>query len=157
MREGDAQGGGSLRMYRRILVALDGTHTSNLALEEALKVARDQQASVRFLHVVDLDTARLDVIWFEAVKDELRRVGRKILDDAVTRAQQEGVQAETALVDSDGHRLSRVIADEAVRWSAELIVMGTHGRHALEHLWLGSVAEGLLRVAPVPVLLVRGR
>ena len=55
-------------MYRRILVALDGTHTSNLALEEALKVASDQKASVRFVHVVDLDIARLDVTWFEAVK-----------------------------------------------------------------------------------------
>lgn len=68
MREGHAQVGGGIRMYRRILVALDGTHTSNLALEEALKVASDQKASVRLVHVVDLDIARFDVTWFEAVK-----------------------------------------------------------------------------------------
>lgn len=47
--------------------------------------------------------------------------------------------------------------EEAERWGAELIVMGTHGRHGLQHLWLGSVAEGVVRSSPVPVLLVRGR
>jgi nucleotide-binding universal stress UspA family protein len=47
------------------------------------------------------------------------------------------------------------ILAESARWGADLIVMGTHGRHGLAHLILGSVAEGVLRRATVPVLLVR--
>jgi nucleotide-binding universal stress UspA family protein len=52
-------------------------------------------------------------------------------------------------------RVSRVIVDDATRWHADLLVVGTHGRHGIEHLLLGSVAEGVARTAPGSVLLVR--
>jgi nucleotide-binding universal stress UspA family protein len=45
--------------------------------------------------------------------------------------------------------------DEARRWGADLIVVGTHGRRGLDRLLLGSVAEGISRTSPVSVLLVR--
>jgi nucleotide-binding universal stress UspA family protein len=51
---------------------------------------------------------------------------------------------------------SKAIANEARRWKADLIVMGTHGRIGIARLVLGSVAEGVLHSAPVPVLLIRG-
>jgi nucleotide-binding universal stress UspA family protein len=47
------------------------------------------------------------------------------------------------------------ILAEASRWGANLIVMGTHGRHGLAHLILGSVAEGVVQRAALPVLLLR--
>ena len=50
-----------------------------------------------------------------------------------------------------------MIEHEAKRWQADLIVIGTHGRRGIRRLLLGSVAEGLTRVASKPVLLVRGR
>ena len=58
---------------------------------------------------------------------------------------------ETALLDNP----SGSVADEATRWGAELIVLGTHGRKGLERLLLGSDAELVVRDAPAPVLLVR--
>jgi nucleotide-binding universal stress UspA family protein len=61
------------------------------------------------------------------------------------------------LLESDAKRLSSLIVEEAQRWGADLIVVGTHGRRGLEGIWLGSVAEGVARTAPVSVLLVRGR
>jgi nucleotide-binding universal stress UspA family protein len=54
-----------------------------------------------------------------------------------------------------GERIASVIEGEARRWQADLIVIGTHGRSGLSRLLLGSVAEGVVRVASVPVLLVR--
>jgi nucleotide-binding universal stress UspA family protein len=71
-------------------------------------------------------------------------------------AQRAGVPTESALLESDARRLSSVIAEEAQRWGADLVVVGTHGRRGLERLILGSVAEGVARTAPVSVLLVRG-
>ncbi len=44
---------------------------------------------------------------------------------------------------------------EAIRWQADLIVIGTHGRRGFRHLLLGSVAEGVIRMAAQPVLLIR--
>jgi nucleotide-binding universal stress UspA family protein len=54
------------------------------------------------------------------------------------------------------YRVYDTIEQEAVRWPADLIVIGTHGRRGFRRLLLGSVAEGLIRVTTKPVLLVRG-
>lgn len=50
-----------------------------------------------------------------------------------------------------------MIAADAEAWPADLIVICTHGRRGLSHLFLGSVAEGVVRVATKPVLLIRGK
>lgn len=52
--------------------------------------------------------------------------------------------------------IPEAIADDAETWPADLIVIGTHGRQGLARLFVGSVAEGIARVASKPVLLVRG-
>ncbi|KTD42196.1 universal stress protein [Legionella parisiensis] len=49
------------------------------------------------------------------------------------------------------------IIEAAKNWPADLIVVGTHGRRGYQHLLLGSVAEGVIRNAPMPVLLIRGK
>ena len=50
-----------------------------------------------------------------------------------------------------------LLAAEAKAWPADLIVIGTHGRRGVDHLLMGSVAEGVVRISPVPVMLIRGR
>jgi nucleotide-binding universal stress UspA family protein len=59
-------------------------------------------------------------------------------------------------VTSHGWRIGHLIADEAARWHADVMVMGTHGWHGFSHLLLGSEAETAIRAASMPVLLVRG-
>jgi nucleotide-binding universal stress UspA family protein len=49
------------------------------------------------------------------------------------------------------------VVDEAKRWGAELIVIGTHGRRGVGRMLMGSDAEQILRLSPVPVLLVRAK
>ena len=78
-----------------------------------------------------------------------------MLDAASKVALKQGVKAAASLVESRGRPVSDVILDEARKWRADLIVMGTHGRRGVNRLLLGSDAERVLRSAPVPVLLVR--
>jgi nucleotide-binding universal stress UspA family protein len=147
-------------MYRRILVPVDGSATSKLGLRHALGLAKDQQARVRILNVVDemalvpmMDGYPADMT---AILESMREAGNKAVEEAGMLAQRAHVKADTTTVDSRGRVVSDVILAEAKKFHADLIVMGTHGRRGLNRLILGSDAERVLREAPVPVLLVRG-
>jgi len=148
-------------MYQRILVAVDGSPTSKRALAEACHLASDQHAQLRIVHVIDDpysyyagDGFSPDTI--ATVENAWRQSGQKILDSAADLARQNGVQPETALLER-GDRTSVVIVDDAKQWQADLLVLGTHGRHGLGELLLGSVAEGVVRTSTVPVLLLHGQ
>lgn len=144
-------------MYRRILVPVDGSTTSNRGLREALGLAREQGARVRLLHVVDESVLALaPEVGVLDITDSLVEAGKKILRNAQALAERQGVKAETAMPENLAGRVADVILNEARKWRADLIVMGTHGRRGISHMLLGSDAEGVLRSSPVPVLLVRG-
>jgi nucleotide-binding universal stress UspA family protein len=148
-------------MYKQILVPVDGSGTSNLALEEAIKLAKDQQAALRLIHVVDETTVYMMVETPYPIADYLkvmREAGQKMLFTCAAKAQEAGIKADTKLVviESLTQRICDAINEEAKRWSADLIVIGTHGRRGFNHLLLGSVAEGVIRLATKPVLIFRG-
>lgn len=145
-------------MYRRILVPIDGSQTSTCALQEALRLVHSS-TQLRLIYVLeDLylpdneGYAYLDLAPLQTV---LRQNGEHLLARAAALAQPSGAATETALLESSGERVAHVIEEDARRWQAELIVIGSHGRSGLSRLLLGSVAEGVARCAPVPVLLVR--
>jgi nucleotide-binding universal stress UspA family protein len=148
-------------MYKRILVAIDDSQMAEAALRDALELARAHAAVVRVVHVVESPYAYPES-WYTEVHTDLealrrlwRQAGLRVLDRANALAGTTGVAVETALLELDGQRMSRVIVDDAARWHADLVVVGTHGRHGIEHLLLGSVAEAVARTAPASVLLVR--
>jgi len=151
-------------MYSRILAATDGSETSEQAIEQAARLAKDQKAQLRIVHVIE--QARLAfaaagpvAIDLEGILEALRKSGQTALDRGRAIAQRVGVQAETAIVgeDSVDDRVAIVLADEVRRWKADLVVLGTHGRRGINHLLMGSVAEAVARVAPAHVLLVRAQ
>jgi nucleotide-binding universal stress UspA family protein len=146
-------------MYERILVPVDGSPTSLRGLAEALAVAGKFGSTLRLLHVVDDTTLTATAgVMAGNVGDLLAMLsegGEKVLADARRQAQAGGVAAETSLQHSYSGRISDMIVKEAVDWKADLIVIGTHGRRGAGRLFLGSDAEQVLRLAPVPVLLVR--
>ena len=148
-------------MYKRILVAIDDSKMAEGALQEALALAKLHGTQVRVVHAVESPYAYPDT-WYgeaqvdlEALREIWRQAGRRVLENANACARQAGITVETALLEQNGHRVSDVIRDEATRWRADLVVVGTHGRRGIEHLLLGSVAEAIARTAPVSVLLVR--
>jgi nucleotide-binding universal stress UspA family protein len=79
----------------------------------------------------------------------------RLLQRAADRAASHGVEVQTRLLKNLAARTSDLIVAEAVSWRADLIVIGTHGRHGVDRLMQGSTAEDVLRRSPMPVLLVR--
>lgn len=147
-------------MYRRILVPIDSSSTAALGLREAIRLAKEQNAALRVVHVVD-KTAIIGVA--EAgmnprpVLGRLARSGRAVLEAARRSAKKLGVEADTVLREPLTKRVADEVLSEARKWRADIIVMGTHGRRGLRRLVLGSDAEQIVRLAEVPVLLVHGR
>ncbi|MEO1766849.1 universal stress protein [Thiobacter aerophilum] len=146
-------------MYKRILVAIDGSDTSDRALEEAVRLAKETGAQLRIVHAVDEVILNWDAEYANPAEiwEAMAKTGRDLLDKATARAAAAGVQADSKLIELTtlGHRIPEAIVEEAQAWPADLIVLGTHGRRGLSHVFLGSVAEGVVRVATKPVLLIR--
>ena len=65
--------------------------------------------------------------------------------------------ADTVLDDGVHSRLADWVVEEVRAWPADVVVLGTHGRRGVGRMLLGSDAEQVLRICPVPVLLVRGQ
>ena len=143
-------------MFKRILVPVDGSETSTKALVAALELARNTDGRVRILHSLD----ELTCISGIAYGVDLMRIARdqadKVLQDALAVARSAGIPADSRLLEAPGQRLGEVVADEAQVWEADLIVVGTHGRRGVGRTLLGSGAEQVIRMAPVPVLSIRG-
>lgn len=146
--------------YQRILVPVDGSPSALLGVREAIRLARDQAARIRFVFVVDESAVGLTLEGFVAfgdIIDALKRSGEEALEAARQIALDAGLEPETALVEEYSGRVADAIVEDALRWPADLIVMGTHGHRGLHHALVGSEAEGVMRKAPVPLLLVRGK
>ena len=149
-------------MFKRILVAVDASETSDLALQAAIRLASEQQASLRIAHVIDttdINSLGAEYLDPSSMLESLAKNGQSVLDRAEAAATAAGVAVETSLVkiEAMNQRISEAIANEAEAWPADLIVIGTHGRRGLTRLFLGSVAEGAARLATKPVLLIPGK
>lgn len=148
-------------MCKRIFVAIDGSATAQLALVEAIQMASLPGMSLCIGTV--LDTSLLEqnnigmgaLIDREAVKAEMRSAAEVLLDEAVAKAKEVGLDAYRILVESDKKRVAELIVDASQQWDADLIVIGTHGRRGFERLLMGSVAENLVRIATTSLFLVR--
>ena len=146
--------------FRKILVPVDGSKTSRRGLKEAARLAKDQGAKLRLVHVVD-EQPVLSVVEAGVDVDDLCKSlvksGRALVERARRDAEKLGVDADTAIYESVSGPPAEQILREARKWKADLIVMGTHGRRGLRRVVLGSDAEQVVREATVPVMLVRAR
>jgi nucleotide-binding universal stress UspA family protein len=145
-------------MFKRILVAIDGSAPSDKALATALQIAKEQRAEVRLVSVADtMPPAAIDPTYIDY--GEYDKAARTVAGEAIrraeTRARSAGVKAAGTVRETLVHDVSAEIVTEAKRWRADLIVLGTHGRTGIARFFLGSVAEGVARHAPTAVLLVR--
>lgn len=145
-------------MYQKILAPVDGSVTSLRGLQEAIKLAKALKAKIYLLHVVNeliIDPSFGAVPVGPDFAVAMREGGQRILAGAERTVRDAQVECEASLVEVLGQRAADVILAHARKCSAELIVMGTHGRRGLSRVAMGSDAELVLRSSPVPVLLVR--
>jgi nucleotide-binding universal stress UspA family protein len=131
---------------KRILVPLDGSRLAEAILPVAKELARDYEAALVLVRALrPLGSAEAEVLAQEDAETYLRRMARRL--------EARGLPVTWKVWYDDP---ARAIADAARYNEVDLIVMSTHGRGGLNRLLFGSVAETLVRQAPVPVLLVRG-
>ena len=146
-------------MYERILVPVDGSPTSRKGLAEAIALAKMAHARVKLLHVFEMPLLGIGIepalMRGEDIYNLCRDAGRQVLAEAAESVKAAGLDVDEQLQEADGKRLCDHVAEVASTWRASLIVLGSHGRRGLQRVLLGSDAEQILRVAPVPVLLVR--
>ncbi len=146
-------------MYQRILVPIDGSPTSDQGLDEAIKLSKLTGASLRLIHVLDPLTFATGfepyAVYAGDLIPRMEEVGNQVLQQGKERAQAAGVKADSLLFDGLAARVSETVIQQAKDWGADLIVIGTHGRRGVGRFVMGSDAEQIVRLAPVPVLLVR--
>ena len=134
----------------RILVATDFGTASDAALSHGRELSRTFGASLHLIHV-------LENFFLRATTADPRRLEAAALQrllNCLTDDDRRTLSARCVVETSDHPADS--IAGYARTADIDLIVMGTHGRGAIDRLFLGSVAERVMRIAPCPVLTVRG-
>ncbi len=147
-------------MYKRILIATDGSPLSEQAVESGLSLASLCNASVVVVKVVPLYSRSFleggDYMSLEDVKrieDQWVLGAQQLLNGIQATAQARGVAATTSVIKSD--LIAEALIDAAKEHGCELIVMASHGRKGIKRLLLGSETQHVLTHSQVPVLVLR--
>ncbi|HYM22556.1 MAG TPA: universal stress protein [Vicinamibacterales bacterium] len=143
---------------RRILYATDLSPASTRAFKTALALARPAHAVLTILYVMPpplptIPQQYLEAATIDRLDRDLRQWSARKLKALADSARRTGVAAKTLF--REGEAIDQILR-AARRGSADLIVVGTHGRRGFRKFILGSVAESVVKVAPCPVLTVRG-
>lgn len=145
-------------MYQRIFVPVDSSTASNLALDEAIKLARGLGSKLVIAHAIDLPVygrGNPEVLDSSSMEQPIVDAAKVLLGKAIDRAVAAGVEVESVLLENRGDTVADILLNAAYQAKVELIMMGTHGRTGIMHLLMGSVAEGVLRASDLPIMLVR--
>ena len=144
-------------MYKRLLVAIDGSAASQAALSQAIELAAKDGSDVRLVHVID----ETIVPWDDKGPGQRERAlgtlagdSARILNDAQSALRRAGRSASSAQLVRNRWRdtASDLIAAEASRWGADLIVIGSRGYGPIRRALAGSVDAAVMRIAPMSVL-----
>lgn len=139
--------------FRRILLATDLSGSSDAASIQALELARSLTAQLVVVSVIDPATDPVTGLRGTRI-DRLRAARLEAAQALVARGRHDGVRVTFLVWEGDpGEAIVEAAASEQV----DLIVVGSHGRGGVGRLLLGSVSDYVVRRAPCPVLVVRGR
>jgi nucleotide-binding universal stress UspA family protein len=137
-------------MYDQILYPTDGSEPAESALDYALRIASEHEATIHILNVVDTSRDSLSRIQGEVI-DALKREGEQIVDEAAQRATERGLSVISEVRQGTP---STSIVEYSRQVDIDLVVMPTHGRRGLKRFLLGSVTERVINTAEIPVITV---
>ncbi|MFB6092303.1 MAG: universal stress protein [Haloquadratum sp.] len=137
-------------MFETIVIATDGSESVRRAVDVALDLAERFEAEVHCLYVVDEGDVASSP---ERLRDEMEAALVERGEEAIDEVRESADRDVTAAIE-EGHPPS-VIDEYAREVDADMVAMGTRGRHGENRFLIGSVAERVVRTCPVPVLTVR--
>jgi nucleotide-binding universal stress UspA family protein len=148
-------------MYTKILAAVDGSSIAMRALQEAIQLAKTQDAALMTVYVIEYPHNYIADLGYDPapVTEALVSEGTQILQQVEGLMKSEHIACSSRLVDNR-HSLNSIaeqLQQVAAEYEADLVVLGTHGRGGFKRLLLGSVAEAFVRLSDRPVLLVPGK
>jgi nucleotide-binding universal stress UspA family protein len=139
--------------FKKILVPTDFGDASNDAIDFAVGLAKTFGSTITLLHVYEIPVYPYPGLTIDVdLLTPIREAAQKELDRAFAALQKVGCEARAQL--ESGIPWGKILA-VAEAQKSDLIVMGTHGRKGVMHALVGSVAEKVVRLSPVPVLTVR--
>ncbi|MBI3853007.1 MAG: universal stress protein [Verrucomicrobia bacterium] len=146
----------SLLKLQTILVPTDFSKESKKALLYAIPFARQFNAGIILLHVVQPHYigGEFGVVDFPVIEADLQTRSQKELATLAAKSVRDLVPVKTLV--RAGSPVNEIV-EAAKESKADLVILSTHGRTGLKHVLLGSVAENVVRHAPCPVLIVRAR
>jgi universal stress protein A len=142
-------------IFQHVLVPLDFSAPADRALAYAIALAHQFHARLTLLHVLDMTPVTMDELTpgvTATYLEDLETEAQHLLQASLEQVQRAGLQGDSLLVQGTP---TQTIVDTAGEQRVDLIIMGTHGRTGLAHVFLGSVAEHVVRQAPCPVLVTR--
>jgi len=146
-------------MYKRIMIVVDDGAVARAAVDEGLALAKSQAAEVLFFRVLPnyvvpiSDMPAMAVLGPEQFRKAVERTANRILATATQCAGELGVRCASAM--GSGIDEAQCIARAASERQCQLIVIGSHGRSAIQRLVFGSVVTRHITLAPVPVLVCK--
>ena len=145
-----------MKDFKTILFALDFSQSSDYAFQYALSLTRKYQARLLIVHIinvpVDLRGFYVPHISFEKLEQEIEEGAKKMMEKFCREQLGDYGNYETFLL--PGIPYDEIIK-KAEEQSADLIIMGTHGRTGLDHVLFGSTAEKVVRKSAIPVMTIR--
>ena len=141
-------------LYKKILVATDGSANTARAIKYGIELARIADADVCAVYVLDTSACAsmpMDAAW-TSLYELLRAEGNEALKYVEEKCEQSSVPFEGVVL--DGHPAHEIV-DYANENEIDLIVMGTLGKTGLDRILLGSVASTVAHTSSVPVMIIR--
>ncbi|MBS0468045.1 MAG: universal stress protein [Proteobacteria bacterium] len=147
-------------MYKRILIATDGSQLSDMAVESGLSLAGLMGASVIALKVVPRyprnyfdGTLPVEVADIKRIEKQWSEAAQTLVNKVKARGSDEGVSVKAVVVKSD--LIAEAVIAAAKKHNCDLIVMASHGRKGIKRLLLGSETQHVLTHSHIPVLVLR--
>lgn len=142
-------------MFRRILIPTDFSTASEWVFDDAVRIAGTSGAELVIVHVRMTRTSNPDELRFPADPSLYEYAEQQELDRLRERVRRANASLATRLIVRQGPDPGRVICDVAKEEHADLIVIATHARHHVSHLFVGSTTTSVLDDPPCPVLAIR--
>lgn len=142
--------------FKHILVPTDFGESAERALDYAIALAMKSDSKLTIVHASFLSpssyTAHSEGIYWPT--DDLMKAGKEALEETLANAKKRYPRAEAVNTSAEP---CQSILETAKECGADLIIMGTHGRRGISRLLLGSVAEKIVRLSPIPVMTISGK